>query len=65
MGSKKIVKLSAKEVLDCDKSSDGCKGGTVNRALAWGKRKGFVPDECYEVPKVQKFETNDAPVKPE
>ncbi len=43
MGSQKHVKLSSDEVLDCDSSSLGCKGGTVNRVLAWGKRKGFVP----------------------
>lgn len=47
MGSSKIVRLSADEVLDCDQSSTGCKGGTINRALAWGKRKGFIPEECY------------------
>lgn len=50
MGSKKRVTLSAKEVLECDQSGTGCKGGTVNRVLAWGKRKGFVSEECYESP---------------
>jgi len=47
MGSKKIVKLSVDEVLECDTSSNGCKGGTANRVLAWGKRKGFIPAECH------------------
>jgi hypothetical protein len=47
MGSKKIVRLSADEVLECDQSSSGCKGGTANRVLAWGKRKGFIPEECF------------------
>lgn len=50
MGSNKRVTLSAKEVLECDQSGTGCKGGTVNRVLAWGKRKGFVTEECYESP---------------
>lgn len=48
MGSEKIVRLSAQELIDCDKTTQGCKGGTINRALAWGKRKGYVPEECYE-----------------
>lgn len=43
----KRVKLSAQELIDCDQSSNGCKGGTMNRVLAWGKRKGFVEEECY------------------
>ena len=47
MGSKKNVVLSADEILDCDKTSNGCKGGYVNRVLAWGKRRGFVPESCY------------------
>lgn len=42
------VKLSRAEVLDCDKSSKACKGGTVNRPLTWGKRKGFITEECYK-----------------
>ena len=41
------IKLSAQEVLDCDKSSKGCIGGTANRPLLWGKRKGFITEECY------------------
>jgi len=41
------VRLSSKELIECDKTSNGCKGGTVNRVLAWGKRKGFIPEECY------------------
>lgn len=41
------VKLSTQELIDCDKTSNGCKGGTVNRVLAWGKRKGFITEECY------------------
>lgn len=47
MGSQKIVRLSPQEVLDCDKTSNGCKGGYVNRVLSWGKRRGFIPETCY------------------
>lgn len=44
---KKPVRLSAQEVIDCDKGNYGCEGGYVTRALSWGKRKGFIPEECY------------------
>lgn len=47
MGSQQIVRLSADEILDCDKTSNACKGGYVNRVLSWGKRRGFVPETCY------------------
>jgi cathepsin B len=42
------VKLSAQEIINCDKSNYHCDGGYVNRALGWGKRKGFIPEHCYE-----------------
>ncbi len=42
-----LLSISAAEVLDCDKSSQGCKGGNANRPLLWGKRKGFISEECY------------------
>ena len=41
------VQLSAQEIVDCDKGSNGCIGGQVSRVLAWGKRRGFVPSSCY------------------
>ena len=63
MGSQKIVRLSASEVLDCDHSSQGCKGGTANRVLTWGKRKGFVPEECYIKPEVEADKDNTKPVE--
>ena len=43
----KTVVLSAQEIIDCDKGNYGCEGGYVTRALSWGKRKGFIPEECY------------------
>lgn len=44
----KLVELSANEVLDCDATSRGCKGGNSNRVFTWGKRKGFITKECYQ-----------------
>jgi len=40
------VRLSAQEMIDCDKNNFGCEGGYVTRALNWGKRRGFIPEEC-------------------
>lgn len=50
----KLIELSADEVIDCDHTNHGCKGGNANRVLTWGKRKGFIAKECYEksVPRV-------------
>ena len=47
-GSKGQVKLSAQEILDCDKGNHGCSGGYTSRVFNWGKRKGFIPETCYE-----------------
>ena len=41
------VSLSPQEVLDCPKGGRGCKGGSVNQVLGWGKRKGFIEKKCY------------------
>jgi hypothetical protein len=46
MASKKPIQLSSQEIIDCDKSNYHCAGGYVNRVLNWGKRKGFVPEQC-------------------
>lgn len=45
--SNRTVQLSAQEIIDCDKSNYGCEGGYVTRTLNWGKRKGFIPEQCY------------------
>lgn len=42
------MKLSAQEIIDCDKGNLGCSGGYTSRVYNWGKRKGFVPETCYE-----------------
>ena len=47
MAAKKPVRLSAYEIINCDKGNYGCEGGYATRALGWGKRKGFIPEECY------------------
>ena len=44
---KKPVQLSAQEIISCDKGNYGCEGGYVTRTLSWGKRKGFIPEDCY------------------
>ena len=41
------VRLSAQEIIDCDKANTGCTGGNVNKVLTWGKRRGFVPESCH------------------
>lgn len=43
---KKPVRLSAQEILSCDRGNYHCEGGYSTRALNWGKRKGFILDEC-------------------
>jgi C1A family cysteine protease len=46
-GGGKLVKLSSQEIIDCDMGNHGCSGGFTTRVFNWGKRKGFVPEECY------------------
>lgn len=42
------ITLSAQEIIDCDQGNHGCRGGYTSRVFNWGKRKGFVPEYCYE-----------------
>ena len=42
-GMKEPVQLSSQEIVDCNSNTD-CSRGTVNKVLAWGKRRGFVPE---------------------
>jgi hypothetical protein len=48
MGSNNTVKLSTQEIIDCDVNQFGCDGGYVNKLLTWGKKKGFITEECME-----------------
>jgi len=48
MGSNSTVQLSAQEILDCDENNFGCEGGYVNKVLTWGKKKGFITEDCME-----------------
>ena len=48
MSSNNTVKLSAQELIDCDGNQFGCDGGYVNKLLTWGKKKGFITEECME-----------------
>ena len=65
MTTKKPMKLATQELVDCDMSNYHCDGGYVNRALNFGKRKGFVPEVCYPYKGVKQecdddhFETNE------
>lgn len=46
MASNTTVQLSAQEVVSCDESQNGCEGGYVNKVLNWGKKKGFITEQC-------------------
>lgn len=48
MGSNQTVQLSAQEIIDCDDNEFGCESGYVNKVLQWGKKKGFILEECME-----------------
>lgn len=48
MASNTTVKLSAQELIDCDDNQFGCEGGYTNKVLNWGKKKGFITEECME-----------------
>jgi cathepsin B len=46
--SEKSINLSAQELLTCDSSNNGCKGGQLNTALEYITSKGLVEQECYK-----------------
>ena len=48
MASNKTIQLSSQEIIDCDENQFGCEGGYVNKVLTWGKKKGFITEECME-----------------
>ena len=48
MANNKTLKLSSQEIIDCDDNQFECSGGYVNKVLQWGKKKGFIQEECME-----------------
>uniref|UniRef100_A0A7S3FW81 Peptidase C1A papain C-terminal domain-containing protein n=1 Tax=Strombidium rassoulzadegani TaxID=1082188 RepID=A0A7S3FW81_9SPIT len=69
MQSNKTLKLSPQEIIDCDFNSFGCQGGYVNKVLAWGKKKGYITEECMEYTgkkqecEVDHFESNQCRIE--
>jgi len=49
IGSKdqKLTQLSVQEILSCDVSNNGCKGGYINTALDYIRSKGVVDEQCF------------------
>jgi cathepsin B len=43
----KLVQLSAQELLSCDFSNQGCKGGYLNNSLDYIRSKGIVDETCF------------------
>lgn len=40
------LRLSAQQILSCDKKSHGCKGGGVDSVWAYIQRRGLYPEKC-------------------
>jgi len=40
------LRLSAQQILSCDKKSQGCKGGGVDSVWAYIQRRGLYPEKC-------------------
>lgn len=69
MASNRTVKLSAQELVSCDASQFGCEGGYANKVLNWGRKRGFVTEDCMPYTgkettecDVDHFETNECRV---
>ena len=64
----RLYKLSAQELINCDGSQYGCDGGYVNKVLNWGRKKGYITEECMAYNgklsecDVDHFETNECRV---
>ena len=43
---KKLIPLSAQELLSCDTANKGCRGGYVNNALEYTVMRGLSTEEC-------------------
>ena len=44
---KVLVPLSAQELISCDTTNHGCRGGYLNNALDYIRVKGLVEDKCF------------------
>merc|ERR1712194_323719 len=40
------MRLSAQQILSCDKKSKGCNGGGIDYVFAYIQRRGLYPEEC-------------------
>ena len=69
MANNKTIKLSTQEIIDCDENQFGCEGGYVNKVLQWGRKKGFITEECMEYEGVKRecevdhFESNQCRIE--
>jgi len=43
----KLTQLSVQELLSCDATNQGCKGGYINTALDYIRNKGLVDEQCF------------------
>jgi cathepsin B len=43
----KLTQLSVQELISCDASNQGCKGGYINTALDYIRSKGIVDEACF------------------
>jgi cathepsin B len=45
--TQRLAQLSAQELLSCDVTNQGCKGGYLNNALDYIRNKGLVDEQCF------------------
>lgn len=45
--TQRLVQLSTQELLSCDVSNQGCKGGYLNNSLDYVRAKGLVDETCF------------------
>ena len=45
--AQKLTQLSAQELLSCDVTNQGCKGGHLNLGLDYLRTKGLVDEQCF------------------